>query len=197
VQINARINQASATIKGFESTGEASISLGGMGSINPFYSLGALHGTNGSPTTVQITQLNAIYNRSNTPIKLTGSASDFPLGSITPFRVIAGAQYLDSKGRISAEYNWRHQNQVTRADPSQFVGTALINYGSFASLAAIDKHSIKGGYNWKSDKYKFTLNAGIDNLADKFFFEHFQNAPAPGRSFVFGFTIEAFNILKK
>ncbi len=197
VQINARINQASATIKGIESTGEASISLGGMGSINPFYSLGTLHGTNGSPTAVQITQLNAIYNRSNTPIKLTGSTADFPLGSITPFRIIAGAQYLDSKGRISAEYNWRHQNQVTRADPSQFVGTALINYGSFASLAAIDKHSIKGGYNWKSDKYKFTLNAGIDNLADKFFFEHFQNAPAPGRSFVFGFTIEAFNLLKK
>lgn len=197
VQINARINQALATIKGIESTGEVAISLGSAGSINPFYSLGSLHGRNGSPTAVGVTQVNLIYNRSDTPIKLTGSASDFPLGSITPFRIIAGAQYLDAKGRFSAEYNWRHQNAVTRVDPAQFVGTALINYGSFASTNAIDKHSIKGGFNWKNEKYKFSINAGIDNLTDKFFFEHFQNAPAPGRSFVFGFTIEAFNLLNR
>lgn len=197
VQINARINQAAATIKGFESTGEVAISLGSAGSINPFYSLGSLHGTNGSPTTIQIAQLNAVYNRNDTPIRLTGSASDFPLGNITPFRILAGAQYLDAKGRISAEYTWRHQNRVTRADPGQFVGTALINYGSFASLNEIDKHSIKGGYNWKNEKYKFSINAGIDNINNKLFWEHFQNAPAPGRSFVFGFTIEAFNLLNR
>lgn len=197
VQINARINQASATIKGIESTGEVAISLGRFGSLNPFYSLGSLHGTNGSPTAIQLTQLNVIYNRSDTPVKLTGSASDFPLANITPFRILFGAQYLDSKGRFSVEYNWRHQNRVTRADPGQFVGTALINYGSFASLNKIDKQSLKGGYNWRNDKYKFTINAGIDNLTNKLFWEHFQNAPAPGRSFVFGFTIEAFNLLKK
>jgi outer membrane receptor protein involved in Fe transport len=197
VQINSRINQASATISGFESTGEVAISLGGWGSINPFFSLGSLHGTNGSPTAVGLTQLRLLYNRSDTPFELTGSADDFPLGSITPFRLLAGAQYLDSKGRFSAEYNWRHQNKIRRADPNQFVGTALVNYGSFASLNAIDKHAIKGGYNWKNEKYKFTVNAGIDNLFNKFFFEHFQTAPAPGRSFVFGFTIEAFNLLNR
>jgi outer membrane receptor protein involved in Fe transport len=197
VQINARINQASATIKGFESTGEAAIPLGGMGSLNPFYSIGTLHGTNGSPTVQQLTQLRIIYNRTDTPFKLTGSATDFPLGNITPLRLLAGVQYIDSKGNISVEYTWRHQNRVTRADPAQFVGTALINYGSFASLNPIDKQSIKGGYNWKTEKYKFVINAGVDNIADKLFWEQFQNAPAPGRSFVFGFTIEAFNLLKK
>lgn len=197
VQFNARINQASATISGFESTGEVAISLGKAGSINPFYTLGSLHGTNSSPTTIQIAQFNAIYNRNDTPIKLTGSLADFPLAGITPFRSIFGAQYLDAKGRISAEYNWRHQNRVTRADPGQFVGTALINYGSFASLSEIDKHSIKGGYNWKNEKYKFTINLGVDNITDKLFWEHFLTAPAPGRSFVFGFTIEAFNLLNR
>ncbi len=197
VQINARINQASATIKGWESTGEAAISLGKIGSLNPFYSLGALHGTNGSPTAVQLTQLNAIYNRDSNPIRLTGSAADFPLANITPFRILTGVQFLDSKGRFSAEYNWRHQNRVTRADPGQFVGTALINYGSFASLSAIDKHSIKAGYSWKKEGYKFSINAGIDNINDKLFFEHFNNAPAPGRSFVFGLTTEIFNLLKR
>jgi outer membrane receptor protein involved in Fe transport len=196
VQINARINQASATISGWESTGEVAIPLGSLGSLNPFYTLGSLHGTNGSPTAIQIAQLNAVYNRSDTPILLQGSVADFPLGSITPFRIIYGAQYLDNKGRIFAEYSVRHQNRVTRADPGQFVGTALINFGSFASTNSFDKHSIKGGYNWKNEKIKFSFNAGIDNIADKFYFEHFQNAPAPGRSFVFGFTIEAFNLLK-
>jgi outer membrane receptor protein involved in Fe transport len=197
VQVNARINFASAVIKGWESTGEVSIPLGKLGSVNPFYTLGALHGTNNSPTALQVAQFNTVYNRSDTLLKLTGSLSDFPLANITPFRIIYGAQYLDSKGRIFIEYNARHQNRVTRADPGQFVGTALINYGSFLSLSGFTKQAIKGGYNWKTDRYKFSINAGIDNLTDKFFWEHFNTAPAPGRSFVFGFTTEVFNFFKK
>ncbi len=197
VQINARINTASATIKGWESTGEASIPLGSWGSLNPFYSLGALKGTNNSPVALQLFQVATVYSQTTNPIKLSGSATDFPLGNITPLRVIAGMQYLDKSGRFFAEYNIRHQSRVTRVDPAQFVGTALINYGSFASLDTFNKSAIKAGYNWKSENYKFTINGGIDNLTDKFFFEHFQNAPAPGRSFVFGFTTEIFNIFKK
>ncbi len=197
VSINARINSAKNVIKGIESTGEVSIPLGSFGSLNPFYSLGSLHGTNETPVQQAITAFILLYNKDTTPIKLTGSLDDFPLANITPFRIIAGAQYLDQKGRIFAEYNWRHQNRVTRADPLTFIGTSLINIGTFASLNSIDKHSIKGGYIWRTDRYKFTLNAGIDNIADKFYFEHFQNAPAPGRSFVFGFTTELFDLFKK
>ena len=196
VQINARINFASAVIKGWESTGEASLPLGRLGSINPFYSAGWLHGTNNNPTTIQIAQLNAIYNRSDTPIPLSGSASDFPLASITPFRIVFGAQFLEQKGRFFAEYTGRHQARVERADPAQFVGTALVNYGSFLSTNDFTKHAIKGGYTWRTEKYKFTFNAGVDNIMDKLFWEHFQNAPAPGRSFVFGITTEVFNFLK-
>ncbi|MBS1797718.1 MAG: TonB-dependent receptor [Acidobacteria bacterium] len=197
VSINARVNFASGLIRGIESTGEASIPLKGWGSLNPFISLGSLYGRNDSPTTIQIAQLNAVYNRPNTPIKLTGSATDFPLPNITPFRMLAGLQYLDKSGRFFAEYNWRHQNRVTRADPGQFVGTTLINYGSFASTNPIDKQSLKTGYNWRNDRYKFSINVGIDNIMNKLYWEHFQSAPAPGRSFVFGFTVEAFNVLKK
>jgi outer membrane receptor protein involved in Fe transport len=197
VSVNARINQASSTIKGWESTGEVSIPLGRLGSLNPFFTLGSLHGTNGSPTTIQLKQLEVIYSKTTNPIKLSGSAADFPLGSITPLRVIGGLQYLDKSGRFFTEYTIRHQNRVTRADPGQFIGTTLINYGSFASLNTFNKSAIKAGYNWKSENYKFTVNGGIDNIFDKLFFEHFQNAPAPGRSYVFGFTTEIFNIFKK
>jgi outer membrane receptor protein involved in Fe transport len=197
VLINARINSASAEIRGWESTGEASIPLGSLGSMNPFYSLGSLYGRNNNPTALDIAQINTVYTRTNNPIELSGSASDFPLGGITPFRIIYGTQYLNASGRFFAEYNIRHQGKVTRVPPGQFVGTALINHGSFASLAAFDKHSLKGGYHWKTEKYKFSFTAGIDNLANRLFWEHFQNSPAAGRSVVFGFTTEIFNFFKK
>lgn len=197
VSINARINFGSGLIKGWESTGEASIPLAKLGSLNPFYSLGALYGRNDNPTSIQVRQLSAIYNRTDTPIPLSGSATDFPFAGITPFRMLGGVQYLDRSGRIFAEYTWRHQNRVTRVDPGQFVGTTLINYGSFASTNDFDKHGIKGGYMWRNDQYKFSINAGVDNLTDKLYWEHFNTAPAPGRSFVFGFTVEVFNFLKK
>jgi outer membrane receptor protein involved in Fe transport len=196
VSVNARINFGSGLIRGWESTGEASIPLGSSGSLNPFYSLGALYGRNNNPTGTQIAQVNAVYNRTGTPIPLSGSATDFPFPNITPFRILSGVQYLDKNGNFYVEYTWRHQNRVKRADPGQFVGTTLINYGSFASTNSFDKQAIKGGYTWRNDKYKFSLNAGIDNLTDKFYWEHFQTAPAPGRSFIFGFSIEVFNFLK-
>ncbi|HNQ14374.1 MAG TPA: TonB-dependent receptor [Pyrinomonadaceae bacterium] len=197
VGVNARINFGSGLIRGWESTGEGSIPLGKLGSLNPFYTLGALYGRNDNPTTTQIAQINAVYNRSDTLIPLSGSATDFPFPGITPFRFIGGVQYLDRTGRFYAEYSWRHQNRVKRADPGQFVGTTLINYGSFASMNSFDKQAIKAGYSWRNDKYKWSVNAGIDNLTDELFWEHFNTAPAPGRSFVFGFTIEVFNFLKK
>lgn len=197
VQINARINVAAAEIHGWESTGEASIPLGRAGSINPFYSLGSLYGINKSPTAIQIAQINAIYNRTDTPLRLKGSATDFPLANISPFRIIYGAQFLESKGRLFMEYSARHQSRVERVDPGQFVGTSLVNYGSFASIGEIDKHSIKGGYNWTRERYKMTFTVGVDNIADKLFWEQFVTAPAPGRSFVFGMTTEIFNFFGK
>lgn len=197
VSINARINQGRAVITGVESTGEASLPLGSLGSVNPFFTLGKLHGRNKNPVQQQITTLNLLYNRSDTPIKLEGSLDDFPLGNITPLRLLTGAQYLNKSGRFFVEYTLRHQNRVTRSDPNQFVGTTLINVASFLSNNEFTKQSIKGGFNWRAERYKFSLTAGIDNLADKFFFEHFNTAPAPGRSYVFGFTTEFFNLLKK
>ena len=72
-----------------------------------------------------------------------------------------------------------------------------INYGSFLSTNSFDKHAIKGGYNWKTEKYKISFNMGVDNVTNKLFWEHFQSAPAPGRSIVFGLTTELFNLLGK
>ena len=196
VSINARINATSNVISGWESTAESSLSLGRFGSLTGYYTLGSLHGTNRNPVQQAITAFNLLYNRNDTPVKLTGSLGDFPLANITPFRIIGGVQYLDQKGRIFGEYFWRHQNRISRADPLTFIGTSLVNYGTFANLNSIDKQTIRGGYTWRAERYKLTLTTGIDNLTNAFFFEQFQTAAAPGRSFVFGVSFEWNKLFK-
>ncbi len=196
VSINARINAASNVISGWESTAESSLSIGRFGSLTGYYSLGTQHGTNNAPLAQAITAFNLLYNKTTTPIPLKGSLNDFPLANITPFRIIGGVQYLDRDGRIFAEYFWRHQNRVTRADPLSFIGTTLVNYGTFANLNSIDKQTIRGGYTWRAERYKFTFTTGVDNLTNNFFYEHFQTAPAPGRSFVFGLSFEWNKLFK-
>lgn len=195
ISFNGRINQANNVISGFEGSAQYSQSLGKYGSINPFVSFGTLKGTNKSPTPLNIYRLQTLQARSDLPFKLGGSTDDFPLGNITPFRIIGGLQYYDSRGRIFAEYLFRHQDRVTRIDPNSLTGTTLVNYGTYASFNSFTKHDIRGGYTWRSERYHFSVNAGITNLTDKLYWEHFQTAPAPGRSFVFGFTTEFLNLL--
>lgn len=197
INFNGRINQADNEIHGFEGTGEVSIPLGGLGSLNPFVSFGTLYGTNKSPTPTQLFIIDRVFNRTDTPFPLKGSRDDVPLGNITPFRIIGGASFTDVSGRIFAEYSFRHQARVERVNPTFINGTTLVNYGTAASLNDFTRHDIKGGYSWRSERYRFSINAGISNLTDKLYWEHFQNAPAPGRSFIFGFTTELFNVLKR
>lgn len=196
ISFNGRINQADNVIKGFEGTGEVSVPLGGIGSINPFASFGTLHGTNKSPTPLQLYQLQFLQGLSDKPFEIGGSAGDFPLGNITPFRLIGGAQFTDKSGRFFAEYAFRHQARVKRIAVNSLTGTTLVNYGTFASLNEFTRHDVKGGFAWRTERGRISVNAGITNLTDKLYWEHFQNSPASGRSFIFGVTTEIFNIFK-
>ena len=196
ISFNGRINQANNVYSGFEGTGEYSQSLGKLGSLNPFVSFGTLHGKNESPTALNIYRLQTLEARTNSPLKITGSVDDFPLGNITPFRIFGGLQYNDASGRLFLEYAIRHQNRVTRIDPSSLTGTTLVNYGTYRSLSEITKQDIRGGYVFRrAERYRLSFTAGIQNLTDRLFWEQFQNAPAPGRSFVFGFTTDFYNLL--
>ncbi|MER3426651.1 MAG: hypothetical protein C4334_00925 [Pyrinomonas sp.] len=195
VSFNGRINQAKNLIYGFEGTYEVALPLGEVGSLTPYGSMGWMHGTNKSPTATQLDIIRRLYNRSDTPVRLEGSPDDVPLGNITPFRGIFGAIFNERKGRWFIEYSLRHQARVTRANPTGFQGPTLINYGTFASLNDFTVQSVRGGYNLRRERYRMTFTTGVDNLTDLLYFEHFQNAPAPGRSFVFGFTMEFANLL--
>lgn len=77
------------------------------------------------------------------------------------------------------------------------VSGTLTAYGFLRSFDAFTKQSIRGGYNWRREGGRFSFTVGIDNLTNRLYFQHFRSAPAPGRTFIFGFTTEFFNLLKK
>jgi outer membrane receptor protein involved in Fe transport len=196
VQINGRINQAGTLIHGVEATFEASIGLNRAGSLTPFGSMSWLKGTNRSPTAQQLDIINRLFNRSDLLYRFEGSTSDVPQQGITPFRGLWGVQYTDTRAAWFGEYTVRHQGQVRRVRPDDFASN-LTNFGSFAGLNSFTRQALKGGYNWQRESYRMQFTVGLDNLTDRLYWEHFQNAPAPGRAFVFGITLDFFNLLKK
>ena len=191
-----RTNTARARIQGFEATYETSLSLGHAGTITPFGTFGLLKGSNLTPDQNTLKLIGQFYNRSDTPVPLRGSANDAPLSSITPLRTINGVRFDSLQRRWFIEYEWRYQMRVTRADPLDLSATISTQYGTVASLKSFVVHGLRGGYDYQKEKYRLSFTLGINNLTDRFYFEHFQTAPAPGRSFVFGTTLEILNLLR-
>jgi hypothetical protein len=139
--------------------------------------------------------LSQFYNRSDTPVALSGSPSDAPLSSITPLRTINGVRFDSAKRRWFGEYEIRYQGQVKRADPLDLSAAISTEYGTFRSLESFAVQSLRGGYTIRKEKQRITFTVGLDNLTNRLFFEQFLTAPAPGRSVVFGTTVELFNLL--
>jgi hemoglobin/transferrin/lactoferrin receptor protein len=192
-----RTNTARARIRGFEAAYEASLPLGHAGTITPFGTLGWLKGSNLTPDQNTLMLIGQFYNRSDTPVSLRGSAKDAPLSSITPLRTFNGLRFDSARRRWFAEYEMRYQARVKRADPLDLSATISTEYGTLASLSPFAMHGIRGGYTYRKETYRASFTFGIENLANRLYFEHFQTAPAPGRSFVFGTTLEFFNLLRK
>ena len=192
-----RTNTARARIRGFEATYEASLPLGHAGTITPFGTLGWLKGSNLTPDSNTLKLLVQFYNRQDTAVPLRGSVNDAPLSSITPFRTIDGVRFDSPKRGWFAEYELRYQARVRRADPLDLTAAISTQYGTLASLNSFSVHSLRFGYVYRKENYRAAFTLGADNLTNHFYFEHFQTAPAPGRSIVFGTTLELFNLLRK
>lgn len=192
-----RTNNASARIRGFELTSEASMKLGHLGTVTPFGTLGWLKGSNLTPDQNTLRLIAQFYNRADTPLPLRGSANDAPLSSITPFRMIDGARFDSPKRRWFGEYEIRYQARITRADPLDLSAAISTQYGTLASLSSFAVQALRGGYAYRRENYRVSFTVGIENLTNRFYFEHYYSAPAPGRSVVFGTTVELFNLLKK
>jgi outer membrane receptor protein involved in Fe transport len=192
-----RSNVARARIRGFEGSYEASLSLGDAGTITPFGTLGWLKGSNLTPDQNTLKLIAQFYNRTDTPVPLRGSATDAPLSSITPFRIIDGLRFDSPKRRWFAYYQVRYQARVRRADPLDLTAAISTQYGTLASLNSFAVHGLRGGYSRRKESYRVSFRVGIENVTNRLYFEHFQTAPASGRSFVFGTVLEFFNLLEK
>ncbi|HWN10840.1 MAG TPA: TonB-dependent receptor [Pyrinomonadaceae bacterium] len=192
-----RTNTARARIRGVEAAYDASFSMGRAGTISPFGTLGWLKGSNPTPDENTVKLIAEFYNRADTPVPLRGSVNDVPLSSITPFRTIQGVRYDSFQRRRFGEYEVRYQARVTRADPQDLTAAISTQYGTLASLNSFAVQALRGGYTYRKEDHRVSFTLGIENLTNRFYFEHFQTAPAPGRSIVFGTTIEFFNLLRK
>lgn len=185
-----RANTARARIQGFEAALEAALPLGRAGALAPFATLGWLKGSDLTPDPSALNLIDRFYNRADTPVPLSGSAADAPLAGITPFRGLFGLRYRSPRGRWFGEYELRRQGRVVRADPLELSAAVSTQFGTFASLNSFTRQSLRAGYSLGAEDYRTLFTFGVENLTDRFYFEHFQTAPAPGRSFVFGLTLD-------
>jgi outer membrane receptor protein involved in Fe transport len=189
-----RVNTARARIQGVEAQYEVNLGIN-QGVISAFGSTGWLKGTNLTPDEITLRLMSRFYNRTDTPVELSGSADDAPLSSITPLRTINGVRFDSLDRRWFAEYELRYQGQVKRADPLDLSAAISTEYGTFRSLSSFTVQSLRGGYTMRGEKHRIMFTVGLENLTNRLYFEHFQTAPAPGRGFVFGTTVELMNLL--
>lgn len=110
---------------------------------------------------------------------------DTPLNFIQPLNTVVGLRAQDRSDRIFGEYRTRivtHQDRLTPAFIAQ-------NGGAEPGFTT---HDLRGGYNFRRERYRFGLTVAVENLFNRFYSEPFVFAPARGRSLVVGTSIRFF-----
>lgn len=119
------------------------------------------------------------------------SLAGTPFDNITPSKVMASARFTQARGLWWAEYGVRAQGEVTRVATTLLDSPFLIAQ-DLLSLDGFAVHRIGWGINLTRGRDRVGLTFAIENLADKFYREHFQFAPARGRSFTVALNVGAF-----
>lgn len=110
-----------------------------------------------------------------------------PFNITPPLKTVLNLRYSDAKNRFYGEWTTRIVSKQDRLSAA----FRTSNGGAEPGFAVSD---IRGGYNFRRENYRLSFNAGVTNLFNRFYSEQFILAPARGRSFVFGTTLE-FNKL--
>ncbi|HEY0428097.1 MAG TPA: TonB-dependent receptor [Pyrinomonadaceae bacterium] len=108
-----------------------------------------------------------------------------PLNFISPFKTVLNLRWQDFQSRYFVEWTTRVVGKQERLSPAFF----QTNGGAEPGFAVSD---IRGGYNFRRERYRLSFNAGVTNLFNRYYFEQFVFAPAKGRSLVIGTTWEIF-----
>ena len=119
------------------------------------------------------------------------SLAGTPFDNITPSKVIANARFTQSRGWWWIEYGVRAQGEVTRIAETLRDSPFLIAQ-DLLSLDGFVVHRLGWGINLTRGRDRVGVTFAVENLADKYYREHFQFAPARGRSFTVGLNVGAF-----
>jgi len=108
-----------------------------------------------------------------------------PFNIVPRLKTVLSLRWNDAANRYYGEGQTRIVNKQDRLTTA----FRASNGGDEPGYAVTD---IRGGYNFRRERYRFGINAGVTNLFDRFYSEQFVLAPARGRSFVLGTTVELF-----
>lgn len=117
-----------------------------------------------------------------------GSLSGTPADNITPSKLTANVRYTESGARWWVEYGARAQGEVNRVAVTVLDSPFLIAQDLLA-LDAFHVHRLGAGVRVGSGLNRATVTFAIENLANRYYREHFQFAPARGRSYTLGLRI--------
>jgi TonB-dependent heme/hemoglobin receptor len=113
-----------------------------------------------------------------------------PFNITPPLKTVLNLRYNDLRNRYYGEWTTRIVNRQDRLTASFLTS----NGGAEPGFATSD---IRGGYNFRRENYRLSFNAGVQNIFNRFYSEQFILAPARGRSFVFGTTLEFNRIFSR
>jgi hemoglobin/transferrin/lactoferrin receptor protein len=120
---------------------------------------------------------------------LTGaSLAGTPQDNITPLKVMGGVRFNDSRDRWWVEYGVRAQADVTRVAETVLESPYLIPQ-DLLGLAGFTVQRVAWGVNFHPRTGRLGLVFAVENLADEYYREQFQFAPARGRTFTAAFNV--------
>ena len=184
VQAFQTVNFAKVLIRGYEASAEVDIRLGDFGSITPYFTFSTIKSTNQTPDASRLAIVTNLYN-SSAPLKLEGSPTDVPFYSLPNYQGSFSPRFTSAKGNWWAEYEYRFTSIVTRVEPNDISFAGITTYGYFAAYKGLKKQAIRGGFKF-GEQMPTTVTLGVENLANRTYFQLFQPAPAAGRSFTIG-----------
>lgn len=108
-----------------------------------------------------------------------------PLNFITPLKTVLGLRWQDERDRFWSEYTARIVNTQDR------LSTDFLQSNGGAEPGFVS-HDIRGGVNFRRERYKISFTVGLENLGNRFYNEQFVFAPARGRTATIGMNLKFF-----
>ncbi len=123
---------------------------------------------------------------------LNGQALDgAPADNISPTKLVGTVRFTDARGRFWAEYGVRTQAEVTRITPTLLDSPFKVAQ-DLLSLGGFTVQRLGWGVDLSRGRDRMGLVFALDNLANRYYREQFQFAPARGRTLSVSLSVGAF-----